>query len=282
MKLRLFLLGFLIVSQLVNAQSFGVSASQQPKCFGECNGSITFTTSQFSGPFTCSVTNSSGCPNSTVQASSGSSITVSDICACSSTYTFTIYDASLTVVGSMIYQFPVYATSLFTVNTPTVGAASCYSCCDGYAYITYGGGNTNGSPTFTLDGVLISGISPASTLCPGSHTVCGADPSDCVACKVFTVNAPANGFKEYSAADPAKIYPVPASEMLNIEPVSQDPISKIEIRDVSGRLVETLDLKGSSVNIQVNLRNMNAGLYFLAIYREASVSPAYRHFVISR
>jgi hypothetical protein len=182
----------------------------------------------------------------------------------------------------MVYQFPVYATSMFTVNTPTVGAASCYSCCNGYAYITYGGGNTNGTPTFTMDGVLISGISPASTLCPGSHTICGADPSNCVACKVFTVNAPANGLKEYAMADPAKIYPVPASEMLTIEPVSQDPISKIEIRDISGRTVESLILQGYSENIHVNLKYMNAGIYSLAIYRGSSAPPAYRRFVVSR
>jgi hypothetical protein len=282
MNLRLLLIGLLIIPQLFRAQNFAVSASQQPKCFGDCNGSITFTTSQVSGPFTCSVTNSSGCNNSTVQASSGNSITISNICACSSTYTFTIYNASLAVVGSMVYQFPVYATSMFVVNTPTIGAASCFSCCDGYAYITYTGGNTNGNPSFTMDNVLISGISPASTLCPGSHTVCGTDPSNCVACHVFTVNSPASGFKEYAMADPAKIYPVPASEVLNIEPVSQDPISKIEIHDVSGRLVEALDLKAYSANVQVNLGNMNTGLYFLAIYREGSVSPACRRFVISR
>jgi hypothetical protein len=82
--------------------------------------------------------------------------------------------------------------------------------------------------------------------------------------------------------DPAKIYPIPASEILNIEPVNQDAINKAEIRDVSGRLVETLDLKGYSGTIQVNLRDLNTGLYLLAIYRESSVSPAYRRFVISR
>ena len=59
---------------MLNAQNFVAASVKNPKCFGDCDGTITLTTGVVVGPFTAVLTNSSSCPNSTVQVSSANSI----------------------------------------------------------------------------------------------------------------------------------------------------------------------------------------------------------------
>jgi len=103
--LRSLLIFFTLSAGVINAQNFTTASSSPPKCFGECNGTITFTTSSVNGPFTASLSNNGGCPNVITQTSSVNSITIDGICACPGNYTCSIFNPSMTIVGSMVFQF---------------------------------------------------------------------------------------------------------------------------------------------------------------------------------
>ena len=61
------------------------------------------------------------------------------------------------------------------------------------------------------------------------------------------------------------LYPNPTSDVLNIE--TQQKISKIEIYDLSGKLLKTADGK----NKQVSVSQLNKGMYVIRIYTENGV-----------
>jgi hypothetical protein len=259
----------LIASGMLRSQGFNQSNIQQPTCFGACDGSVTFTTSANQGPYNAVVSNSASCPNSTMSASSSSAITISNVCACSSVYTVTIYTGTI-IAGVNYVQFPNYSTAPLVVSVPSVAAASCSGCCTGSAYITWSGGNTtfsNTPPAFTIDGIPTSSYSPAPNLCPGSHTVCAKDSSNCVACKTFSVGYNvATGIKQNIESTHISLYPNPVSTDLTIE-AGNGMIEKIIIIDPLGRKVMEVhsDITARE-KVEINVSALAEGLYYAEIY----------------
>lgn len=271
MKQTFTVLLVLFVSGIIRSQGFNQSNIQQPTCFGACDGSVTFTTSANQGPYTAVVTNSSSCPNSTTSTSSSSAITISNVCACSSAYTVSIYTGTI-IAGVNYVQFPNYATAPLTVSVPSINAASCSTCCNGSAYFTWSGGNTtfsNTPPVFTVDGVPTSSYSPAPNLCAGSHTVCAKDSSNCVACKVFSVSVnTATGVKPVAVEKTSHIslFPNPVSTDLTVE-VSNGTIEKVTILDLLGRKVMTvLSDIAPSPKMEINVSSLPEGMYYAEVY----------------
>lgn len=260
---------FLSVSTLLNAQNFSASNIQQPTCFGACDGSVTFTTSSVTGPFTAILTNSASCPNSTVSSSTSSAITISSVCACASDYTVSIYTGTI-LAGVNYVQFPNYATAPLTVQASTITPASCSTCCDGQAYITWSGGNTtftNNPPSLTLDGVSTTSYSPTQPLCVGSHTICAKDSSQCVACKVFTVSYNiTTGIEENEKPEQFILYPNPAATELTIEVGSGASVNKAVIYDLTGRIVLEYFYDITPQNkVELNVSALSAGLYYVEV-----------------
>ncbi|MCW3077851.1 MAG: C-terminal target protein [Bacteroidetes bacterium] len=266
----IFFLIFFAAVQYSKAQGFGQSNIQQPTCFGTCNGSVTFTTSGANGPFTAVVTNSSSCPNSTTSTSSSTAITITNVCACSSVYTVSIYTGTI-IAGVNYVQFPNYASAPLTVSAYSIMAANCPTCCNGSAYLGWTGGNTtfsNNPPSFTIDGVATSSYAPAPNLCVGSHTVCAKDSSQCVACKVFSVSYnPAAGIKVNTLNSHISLFPNPVSTDLTIETNEGGAIAKAIIIDPTGRIVLYNQFDISPQNkIQINVSSLSEGLYYIEVY----------------
>jgi hypothetical protein len=266
------LLLFTLFAGLANAQNFDESHSQPPKCFGECNGSITFTTSSVSGPFTASLVNADACPNSTVQNSTVNSITINSICACPGAYTCSIYNASMAVVGTMVFQYINYAVAPLVVNTTTIGPASCSMCCDGEAYFSVSGGNQQSPPTFSIDGAFIADAAPASSLCVGTHTVCVEDPSGCIACKEFQVNyeGGSTGLAESAGDKNLIVFPNPAIETLFIQSTKNKQVAKVILYDHTGRAIHYANLSNHVHGQQsIDISMLDSGFYALLAYDQS-------------
>ncbi|MBA3662625.1 MAG: T9SS type A sorting domain-containing protein [Bacteroidetes bacterium] len=276
MKKYLSFILFIFVSsvQFLSAQSFNQSNIQQPTCFGACNGSVTFTTANSQGPYTAVLSNTASCPNSTLSSSSSTAITISGICACASNYTVSIYTGSI-IAGVNYVQFPNYATAPLVVSVPTVVAASCATCCNGSAYITWTGGNTtftNNPPSLKIDGVTITAYNPANNLCVGSHTVCAKDSSQCVACKTFSISYNVTTGIVFGAPEiknHVTIFPNPVSTELTIDAGKDVTITRALVIDLMGREVikETFGINGQG-KVQVNVSSLPEGLYYVEVYAE--------------
>jgi len=256
------------------AQNFSQSNIQQPTCFGACDGSITFTTSSVTGPFTAVLTNSASCPNSTISSSTNNAITISNVCACASDYTVSIYSGTI-IVGQNYAQFPNFASAPLTVVANSITAATCATCCNGQAYISWTGGNTtftNNPPAFTMDGASITSYSPATGLCSGSHTVCATDSSNCTACKVFSVGISVpTEITENNSTSNIMVFPNPAQSQLTVESNGAF-ISKAFIIDLTGRKILEFNCDTNPENqIQLNVSDLSDGIYYIEVYATQSV-----------
>jgi hypothetical protein len=278
MRLKTLLFLFITAAGFLKAQNFTVSSSQPPKCYGECNGSITFTTSAVSGPFTANVVNSGACPNSTVQNSTNNSITISSVCACAAVYTVSIYTGSI-VVGTEIFQFPVYATSSLIIAVNNISAETCSACCNGAANISYSGGNVQGTPTFSIDGVPVVNVTPLINQCSGNHTICMTDASNCIACKGFNVPL-LSGLHENTSDFPVSLFPNPAHDALFVESTPDNPISKAEIFDLTGRKIsESLSKSKYETTLKLDIKALPGGLYYLYVFNADGFLMQHKKFV---
>lgn len=270
MNFRYSLLLFTLLVNVLNAQNFSVAQLQMPKCYGVCDGKITFTTGAVSGPFTCTVTNNAGCPNPTLQSSGTNSITIDSICGCSGTYTFSIYNASMALVGTNVQNIINYATSPLAFNVNSITPATCSNCCDGNVTFSISGGNQMSPPSFSVDGTYTNNVNPLYFICVGNHTVCIEDASGCKICVPLYMNY--NGgptFVRYTPLSPnALIYPSPAREALFVKNATRHFVS-YEISDISGRLVaeNTLHLKGNE-EFSIGVDSLMPGIYYLGLKDE--------------
>lgn len=269
MKFKLiFSIFFLAFSSLLTAQNFGISNIQQPTCFGACDGSITYTTSSLTGPFNAVLTNSASCSNSTLSSSSATAITISNICACASDYTISIYSGTI-IAGVDYVQFPNFANAPLSVVATSIIAASCATCCNGQAYISWNGGNTtfsNTPPAFTLDGTPTTSYSPTQPLCVGQHTICATDSSQCTACKVFSVSFNlTTGVTAEEKSELMAVYPNPAVNDLTVEASEGNALIQALIYDLTGRIVYMSKYEIPETRILIFVGDLTPGLYYLEV-----------------
>ena len=59
-------------------------------------------------------------------------------------------------------------------------------------------------------------------------------------------------------------YPNPASTVLNISSKNTTVFNQVQLTDINGRIVKTLNTEGVS-NTQINIADLNAGVYFLKV-----------------
>lgn len=72
--------------------------------------------------------------------------------------------------------------------------------------------------------------------------------------------------QEFSA-DTFKIYPNPTSDFIFFESQNSTPIQSVEIFDINGKLIHSIELS-SSDDSKINIESLNSGLYFAKIKSE--------------
>jgi len=269
MKFRYILFFFALVFNNLMAQNFSVSQYNMPRCFGDCDGSVTFTTGAVTGPFTAVLTNTGSCPNSTVQTSNLNSININSLCGCSAPYSVSIYNPSMALVGTMVQNMVNYATGPLAVNVNTVTPTTCTNCCDGNITFTVTGGNLTNPPTYSINGTYTANVSPLYFLCVGQHTVCVEDVSGCIVCKTFIM--PYNGMpmsvKEQQTQNVFSIYPNPGNDRIYIRSSQNKHIKSAEIRDLSGRIIQTVTNEGNDHSaLQLSAIELENGLYQIRVF----------------
>ncbi len=68
--------------------------------------------------------------------------------------------------------------------------------------------------------------------------------------------------------DNFKVYPIPASEMLNIQSENNSILTKIEIIDFNGKLITTASPVTSETDYQIPINHLVSGIYFIKLYTQ--------------
>lgn len=251
--------------------TISVLSQTPPKCYGVCDGSITFSISGATGPYSVSVTNSTACITPTVPAFNGPTVTINNICPCSAFFSFKFYDVSNSFIGFYnAYNWPYTATSPLTVGANIIPAL-CSSCCNASVYCSSTGGTTYSGPSvFFLDGnYLASGFWPAMGVCPGAHTLCARDNVGCETCTVINIGFSSGVIEASGVAKPNYIQPNPSNDKF-IYSGPTEAGSEIIILSVSGQemLRKRIEIKGEQP--EINISNLPKGMYFLCYLIEDS------------
>jgi hypothetical protein len=266
---KILLLLSVLFSGIAFSQTFSLISISYPTCYGSCDGVAVYTpTTAVPGPFTAVLSNTASCVNTTVQSSSGNTITISGLCVCAGTYSINFYNSSNILVGYELLQVPITATSALVLQTPTVDPAVCSTCCNGSVTVSFSGGYAPppNNATVTLDGVdVIGSYSPIDSVCVGQHTVCVKDMANCIVCNTFSVNFVTHvGLEEYSSGNSSLLLPNPAQDKLLIRAAKGEMLSEIKLVDMSGKVVLQLntDLKSEQ---EINISNIPVGVYTVEI-----------------
>ncbi len=274
MKTLVFGLSFLFFIS-AKAQNFVLSSMEQPKCFNACDGTAIFTSTTATGPFTAVMANSSSCPNSTVQSSSGNTITLSNICACATDYTVSFYNSSMVLVGYEFLQVPITSTAPLVVTTPTIVPAVCPTCCEGKVYIEWTGGYipSPNTPTVLIDGNNVGlATFPNASVCVGSHTVCVEDLAGCVACTTFSMGYSINvGVDETDYTNSVMVYPNPTNGKITVEMKKNSGVTSIEILDIHGRSLLNAPVNSDEDSLQLDMSFFNNGVYICQLHTNSGI-----------
>lgn len=263
------LIFFLCLSGLALAQTFVQSSTSYPTCFNACDGNVVYTTTTTAGPFTAVLTNTGSCPNSTVQSSTGNTITISNLCACAANYSVNFYNSSMILVGFELLQVPVTSTAQLILFTPTINPAACSTCCNGSITATWSGGYlpSPNNPTVTLDGnVIATNLNPYPNVCVGQHTVCIKDMANCNVCTTFSMNFVAvAGLNEQSENKLFELFPNPANTKIEIHSPLNTNVH-VQFIDINGKVVlnSLVDQNERSINIEA----LKEGVYIVELTDE--------------
>lgn len=267
MKKLLFISFFLVIStKAFHAQNFFQVGMNQPKCFNACDGSATYASTLTGGPFTAVLTNTGSCPNSTLQSSSGNSITLSGLCACAAVYTISFYNSSNIIVGTELLQVPITATAPLILQTPTLTPAACPGCCNGEMFVNWSGGYAPApnNPTITLDETDIGiNTTPYSSVCVGSHTLCVQDLAGCKVCTTFSMSYIISvGINESHPEMENMIYPNPFLDELMINSGKLNSVCYYTLLSSDGKVLLSGEL---SENNLISTTELAGGLYLLEL-----------------
>lgn len=258
--------------------TFSLIGISYPTCFGTCDGSAVFTpTTAISGPFTAVLSNSSSCPNTTVQSSIGNTITISGLCPCVSDYSVSFYNSSMVLVGFELLQIPITSTTALVMQTPTTNPAVCSSCCDGSVYVAFSGGYVPppNSATVTLDGNNVgANYFPIPTVCVGQHTVCVTDLANCIVCNSFSMGfVPNVGISELHSDLKFSLYPNPTTDNIDLLTTGNSFAQEIRFLDINGKLSYSQKIPlATGQKITITISTLPKGVYIAEIVTATGTS----------
>src|SRR6185312_2514026 len=169
------------------------------------------------------------------------------------TYTCTVTDSNGCLSGAVVSVSGSTPPALSVTTTQDSGG------CTGTATANASGGT---SPyTYLWNGGQTT--STITSQCPGNYCCKITDSKGCTdsVCAVVT------GISEVSGAmDKISIYPVPATGKLFVDIADNNfDVQYLEVFDVTGRLIDKVQPDTKSNNVELNISNLNVGMYLLKI-----------------
>lgn len=250
-----FLLAFFILTAGLIKSQCALTASVTPEtCAGTCDAKVTINLSPGCTAFPYNlVINGGTCTPTGTFVMTGSSITFSNLCGCTGLYTATLY-------GSLPFPITFTTFTIFSGLPLTIVAApfpaTCSSCCDGSVTANTLGGTAPYSYTWTPS---VTTGSAASSVCPGTYSVCVSDSKGCSTCTTVTVNFVPLSIEENQKGD-AKV--LNSREELIIS--DEAPLGVVLIYDLTGRQVYKSD-KSNQKELRISKSQFNKGVYVLSI-----------------
>lgn len=261
---------FFVSFTLCNSQAQWHWVSQSGgKCIDVADGTITYSISGATPPFTGVITNTAGCvvANSTV-TSNGSTITFTGIPGCTSFYYFNFYNQSNTLITNTQNSFGVYSSNPLTISVSSMTAATCASCCDGLANLSYSGGSSQNPIMFYIDGVYQAGnIWPAFNICPGQHILCGKDNVGCQKCITFVMPGGASGLDKGDVQNSrSSVFPNPVTSVFTIS--NQKAFKsgeQVVIITLLGEIVYRENINSEVTSLKIDMSGIKSGFYILQV-----------------
>lgn len=270
MKKAIVILVLLLGNRVKGQVQINLDSYTAIQCFGDCTGSITYSISGASGPFSVSVSNPVTCTTPTlILYYANSTIGINNFCHCAGNYTFTFYDGSNNMIGTRTWSFINPGTSVLTVSANSI-PATCATCCTGSVYCNSTGGSTMWGPSvFYIDGnYLASMFWPAWNVCPGVHTLCAKDNVGCMACTTFTMGFSTGIDEASSGKSNLMISPNPSEGVYKVIIADEENGNweKINITTITGQVVEFKKISWNADEAEIDISNQPAGIYFLNYY----------------
>ncbi len=255
---KILLVLFVYAASFSKAQCVVTVSVNNICCFGSCNGSVSFILSAgcTNYPYFVSLSNAACIPTPSIVLSS--SVTVfNNLCACSSSYTVFDNTASIVSAGG----FSILQAPLLTISTITNVAATCGTCCNGYANVLANGGTPGYTYTWTGIGGPVAFTASLTNACPGSYTVCVKDACGCITCQTLAVGVGAGIFELQS--EPVKL--IYNEDKIIFE--NSTAINFVSVFDLTGRLIYKSE-RISQNNFILNKQIFNKAMYVVIIENE--------------
>jgi len=226
-------------------------------CYGKNDGKATVNASGGVSPYTYSWKPSGGTNQTATGLSAGTyTVTVTDSGGCTGTATTTISEPN-----------PIKIVVVDTVISNNG--------CTGIALVYVSGGTKPYTFTWSprvhaYSDTLFSYAEAADSLCNGEYHVCVTDAHNCSVCDSFRIGHKVLGIAIIEDnTDKLKIYPVPASHQLFVQPENiPDATYQLSVYDLMGR--EILSQKNIQLNqgaiIPVDVSTLPSGTYMLRVY----------------
>ncbi|MGP8214279.1 MAG: T9SS type A sorting domain-containing protein [Bacteroidia bacterium] len=227
------------------------------KCNGSTNGSAIVTPSGGVAPYTYTWAPAGGSDSTATGLAPGTyTVTVTDNNGNNATTTITINQpAPLLVSIDTIVVKPCF--------TPEGGACGC----NNTLWAIVNGGTPPYSYFWTPDSAYTDTI---TGVCYEEFTVKVSDQNSCITADSIDILIPSSnptGIDELSNNSDIKLYPVPATDRLNISSGQWSVVSgqSLEVYDMMGKLVLTQNLNGHSTLTSLDVSGLANGNYLLRI-----------------
>ena len=135
---------------------------------------------------------------------------------------------------------------------------------------------TGYATTWTQYSYTVTGL-PTATNCKVAfrYFVTSGGPaganSDQIGLDQYSIDRPVASTEDFFTSN-FSMYPNPASDVLNITSKNGISIESAQILDIHGRIVNQMN--ASSENVQINVSNLNSGVYFVKVQSELGVGTS--------